>query len=156
MRQAERTAVTSQRYLRLEGGGGGGKGGCHTQVTEVRVWPSSSWKLWAFQWRSQDTVRPPDFFAMLRSLPSAIDGSLDTLYEPNAVFSQFLGSASMTFFLSFPFLASSSCLAYPCVSCLSLLFVFFLSLPCLFCSFIPYPLSYVFIFFSFFPIELRL
>ena len=35
---------------------------------------------------------------MLRSLPSAIDDALDTLYEPNAVFSQFLGSASMTFF----------------------------------------------------------
>ena len=41
----------------------------------------------------------PDFFAMLRSLPSAIDDALDTLYEPNAVFSQFLGSARMTFFL---------------------------------------------------------
>ena len=37
---------------------------------------------------------------MLRSLPSAIDNAFDTLYEPNAVFSQFLGSASMTFFFS--------------------------------------------------------
>ena len=35
---------------------------------------------------------------MLRSLPSAIDDALDTLYEPNAVFNQFQGSASMTFF----------------------------------------------------------
>ena len=40
---------------------------------------------------------------MLRSVPSAIDDALDTLYEPNAVFTQFLRSASMTFFLfSFP------------------------------------------------------
>ena len=38
---------------------------------------------------------------MLRSLPSTID-TPDTLYEPNAVFSQFLGSASMVFF---PFLS---------------------------------------------------
>ena len=34
---------------------------------------------------------------MLRSVPSAIDDALDTLYEPNSVLSQFLGSASMTF-----------------------------------------------------------
>ena len=40
----------------------------------------------------------PDFFAMLRCLPSAIDDLLDTLYEPYAALSQFLGSASMTFF----------------------------------------------------------
>ena len=61
----------------------------------------------------------------MRSLPSAID-ALDTLYEPNAVFSQFLGSASMTFFL-FPSLASSSCLVLSCFSCLffSLLAFFF-------------------------------
>ena len=40
---------------------------------------------------------------MLRPLPSAVDDVLDTLYEPNAVFSQFLGSAGVTFFLfSFP------------------------------------------------------
>ena len=45
----------------------------------------------------------PGFFALLCSLPSAID-ALDTLYEPNAVFSQLLGSASITFF-SFPFLS---------------------------------------------------
>ena len=44
----------------------------------------------------------PDFFALLRSPPSAID-ALDTLYEPNAVFTQFIGPASMVFFfLSFP------------------------------------------------------
>ena len=40
----------------------------------------------------------PDFFAMLRSLRSAIDGALETLYEPNAVLGQFLGSASMTYY----------------------------------------------------------
>ena len=53
----------------------------------------------------------PDFFALLRSIPSAID-ALDTLYEPNAVFSQYLVSASMTFFSSFPcflFLLYLSC-----------------------------------------------
>ena len=44
---------------------------------------------------------------MLRSLPSAIDNALDTLYEPNAVFSQFLGSASSMTFFSFPFYTSS-------------------------------------------------
>ena len=32
---------------------------------------------------------------MLRSLPSAIDSALDTLYEPNAVFSQFLEQSAM-------------------------------------------------------------
>ena len=40
---------------------------------------------------------------MLRSLRSAIDDALDALYEPNAVFSQYLGSASMTFFSLFSF-----------------------------------------------------
>ena len=41
---------------------------------------------------------------MLRSLPSVIADALDTLYEPNAVFRQFLGSAiiSMTFFSLVP------------------------------------------------------
>ena len=62
---------------------------------------------------------------MLRSLPSAIDDALDALYKRNAVFSQFLGSASMTFFSSFPFLASSSCLAFSCFSCLFFSFRFF-------------------------------
>ena len=55
---------------------------------------------------------------MLRSLPSAIDDALDTLYEPNAVFSQFLGSASMTFFPLF----------LPCFLFLSCLFLLFLPL----------------------------
>ena len=32
---------------------------------------------------------------MLRSLPSTIDDALDTLCEPNAVFCQFLGPASV-------------------------------------------------------------
>ena len=40
-----------------------------------------------------------DFFAVLRSPPRAID-ALDTLYEPNAVSSQFLGSASIVFLFS--------------------------------------------------------
>ena len=70
---------------------------------------------------------------MLRSLPSAIDDALDTLYEPNAVFSQFLRSADMTFFLSFPFLASSSCLVF---SFLSFPFSFFRFLVFFFLSFI--------------------
>ena len=39
----------------------------------------------------------------MRSLPSAMDDPPDTPHEHNAVFSQFLGSASMAFFLfSFP------------------------------------------------------
>ena len=75
----------------------------------------------------------------LRSLPSAIDDALATLYEPNAIFRYFLGSASMTFFLSFPFLASSSCL-----------FLLFLSLSfCVFSlsylSFLSFPLSSLFL-----------
>ena len=70
---------------------------------------------------------------MLRSLASAIDDALDTLDEPNAVFfSQFLGSASMTF-SCFPFLASSFFLS----SCLFLLFFLsFLSFPFSFSSFL--------------------
>ena len=73
----------------------------------------------------------PDFFTMLRYLPSAIVDALDTLYEPSVVFSQFLGSVSMTFFF-FPFLASSSCLVFSRFSCLFFSFVsfFFFSLPC--------------------------
>ena len=67
-------------------------------------------------------------FALLRSLPSAID-ALDTLYEPNAVFSQFLGSVSMTFFL----------FSFPCflLSCLLFSFFFFFD----FFSFLPFPFS---------------
>ena len=84
---------------------------------------------------------------------------LDTLYEPNAVCSQFLGSASMTFFsLSFPWFLFLSC---------SGMFLLFLS--CLVLSFLSFPFSFFrflvfsflsFIFFSFlcffFPIGLRL
>ena len=49
---------------------------------------------------------------MVRSLPSAIDDALDTLYEPNAVFSQFLGSASVTFFSLFRFLLALHVLSF--------------------------------------------
>ena len=64
---------------------------------------------------------------MLRSLRVPFDDAHDTLYEPNAVLSQFLGSAinSMTFFISFPFLACSSCLAFSYFSCLFLSFLSF-------------------------------
>ena len=37
---------------------GGGERGRHAQETEVWVWPSSSRNLWAFQWPSQESVRP--------------------------------------------------------------------------------------------------
>ena len=50
--------------------------------------------------------------ALLKTAVGARGAILDTLYEPNGVFSQFLGSASMTFLFSFHFLASSSCLAF--------------------------------------------
>ena len=44
--------------------------------------------------------RRPDFFALLRSSFSAVD-ALNTVYETNAVFSQFQGSAVCVFsFLS--------------------------------------------------------
>ena len=97
---------------------------------------------------------------MLRSLHIAIDDALDTLYGPNAAFSQFLGSASMTFILLSPFLASS-CLAFLASSCLFLLFWSFLSVPFLFfCFFVFYffPSLYLIFFFLcfFFPIDLRL
>ena len=52
------------------------------------------------------------------------DDAFDILYEPNVVFSQFLGSASVTFFFSFPLLAASSC---PAFSCFSSLWFYFLS-----------------------------
>ena len=87
----------------------------------------------------------PDFFAMLHSLPSAIDDALDTLYEPNAVFGPFLGSASMTFLFSFCFLASSSCLVFPCFS---FLFFSFLSFPFFF-AFLSVLSSPLFVFFFF-------
>ena len=89
---------------------------------------------------------------MLRSLPSAVDDALDTLYEPDAVFSQFLGSASKTFFFfSLLFLASSSCLF--------LLLLFFLLFPFSFFHFLVFSfLPFVFFYFLcfFFPIDLRL
>ena len=90
---------------------------------------------------------------MLRSLPSAIDDALDTLYEPNAVFSQFLGSASMTFFslsLSLLPLLVLSSLAFLCLFFFSFLSFFVFSL-CLF-----FPFLIFFSFFLFFPIDLRL
>ena len=86
---------------------------------------------------------------MLRSLPSAIDDALDTLHEPNAVFSQFLGSACITFF----FLFSFPCFLF--LSCLFLLFLSFLFFPFFFrffafLSLLSFPLSYVLFFVSFF------
>ena len=65
---------------------------------------------------------------MLRFLPSAIDDALDTLYEPNVVFSLCLGSASMTFFslfLSLPPLLVLSFLAFLVFSFLSFPLSFF-------------------------------
>ena len=84
---------------------------------------------------------------MLRSLPSAIDDALDTLHEPNAVFSQFLGSASMTFFSLF-------------LSLLPLLVLSFHNFSSfLLCSFLSFPFLYL-RFFSFlcffFPVDLHL
>ena len=70
-------------------------------------------------------VMSTDFIALSRSLPSAIDDAHDTLYEPNAVFRQFLGSPSMTFF-HFSF----RCFHF--LSCLFLLFLSFLLFPLLF------------------------
>ena len=79
---------------------------------------------------------------MLRSLPGAIDDALDTLYEPNAVFSQFLGgSASMTFI----FLISLPCFLF--LSCLFLLFLSFLAF--LVFSFLSFFVFFLFAFFSF-------
>ena len=80
---------------------------------------------------------------MLRSLSSAIDDALDTLYEPNAVFSQFLGSASMTIFFLFPFLASSSCLVFSCFSCLFSSFLAFFVFFFAFFSFLSFPFLYL-------------
>ena len=79
---------------------------------------------------------------MLRSLLSAIDDALDTLYEPNAVFSQLLGSASITFF----FLSSFPCFLF--LSCLFLLFLSFLFFSCFSCLFFSF-LFLSFLFFSF-------
>ena len=86
----------------------------------------------------------PDFFALLRSLPSVIDDALDSLYEPNAVFSQFLGSASLTFFsllFSLLSLLVLSFLAFLVFSFLSFPFSFFA-----FFSFLFFPFScYIFV-----------
>ena len=81
--------------------------------------------------RHKLAYRRPNFFALLRSPSSAID-ALDTLYKPNAVLSQFMGSASMAFFF-----VSSPC---------------FLFLSCLFF----FPLFCLFSFLFFFPIDLSL
>ena len=81
----------------------------------------------------------------MRSLPSAVD-ALDTLYEPNAVFSQFLGSASMTFFSFF----------FSLLPLLVLFFLAFLFFPFSLC-FLSFPLlSLFFVLCFFFPIDLRL
>ena len=92
---------------------------------------------------------------MLRSLPSAIDDALDTLYEPKTVFSQFLGSSSMTFSFSFsslflslrPFLVLSllAFLAFFVISFPFFVFFFFA-----FLSFLFFPSFIVFLFFVFF------
>ena len=86
---------------------------------------------------------------MLRSLPSAIDDALDTLYEPNAVFSQFLGSASMTFFS-----LSLSWLPLLVLFFLAFVVLYFLSFPLSFFrfvvfSFLSFPLSSFIFFVSF-------
>ena len=92
---------------------------------------------------------------MLRSLPSAIDDALDILYELNAVFSQFLGSASMTLFFFFSF---TRFLLLSCIFLLFFCFLFFLSFSVFFASlsFLSFPLSSFLFFVSFFPIGLRL
>ena len=74
---------------------------------------------------------------MLRSVPSAIDDALDNFYEPNAVFSQFLGAASMTYFFSFFF---------PCFLFLSCLFLLFLPSSLFFLS--SFEFSHSFLLFS--------
>ena len=87
---------------------------------------------------------------MLRSLPSAIDNAFDTLYEPNAVFSQFLGSASMTFFFSL-FQSLLPLLVLPFLDFLVFSFLFFpfsFSFFAFF-SFLSYPFSSYLFFVSF-------
>ena len=74
----------------------------------------------------------------------AIDDALDTLYEPNAVCTQFLGSASRTFFFLFLSLLPLLVLSFVFFPFLSFflfrfLFLFFLSFtffsfPCFFFS----------------------
>ena len=81
---------------------------------------------------------------MMRPFPSAIDDALDTLYEPNAVFSQFLGSASRTFFSLFLSLLPLLVLSF-------LAFLVFSLVPFLFrFRFLVYFLSFIFLIFSLF------
>ena len=107
--------------LRSRGEGGGVlpkrlKSGAGHHRLEI-CWPSNGHHM-----NAKDR---PVFFALFHSLPRAIDDALDTLYEPNAVFGQFLGSASMTFFL----------FSFPC-------FLFFL----LFLSFLLSPFFFIYCF----------
>ena len=95
----------------------------------------------------------PDFFAMLRSSPSDIDDALDTLHEPNAVFRQFPGSASMTFFVYSLFFGSLFFLSFISLlflSCLFLLFLYFLVFSFLFVCFSFFSFISYLIFFSLF------
>ena len=87
---------------------------------------------------------------MLRSLPSAIDDARDTLYEPNAVFSQFLGSASITFFSLLISLLPHSWLVLSCFSCVffSFLSFFVFSPSCLFFPFLYVLFCFFFFFFN--------
>ena len=62
---------------------------------------------------------------MLPSLPSTIDDALDTLYEPNAVFSQFLAYASMTLFSLFLSLLPLLVFVFSCFPCLFFPFLSF-------------------------------
>ena len=88
--------------------------------------------------------------------PVLFDFALDTLNEPNAVFSQFLGSASMTFFSSFLSVLPLLVLPFFCFSCLFFSFFFFFVFCLRFLLF--YFLSFLFFFVLcfFFPIDLRL
>ena len=81
---------------------------------------------------------------MLCSLPSAIDDALDTVYVPNAVFSQFLGSASMAVF------SLSLSLLFLLLSCLFYYFFSFFVFPlmCLFFAFLYLHFCSRFLFFS--------
>ena len=100
--------------MRGEGRGGGGRGDVMPKRLQSGSGHHRLESCGPSNGRHKISQDRPDFFAMLRSLPSVIDDALDTLYEPNAVFSQFLGSASTTTFIfPFPFLASS-CLVFSC------------------------------------------
>ena len=151
-------ALTTVDILKRPGGGGRG-GGERGGVLPKRLKSGSGHhRLESFgpsDGRHKLAQGRPDFLAMLRSLPSGIDAFY-------AVFSQFLGSASMTFFL----------VSFPCFLFLSYPFLFFLAFlffSCfsrLFFSFLPFSHSFLsFPFFSylwfsflcfFCPIDLRL